>query len=194
MTERSDGELLRKALAQTCSALPAGIRKVHLEHWNESTFRFLLVSHILALAPDTKCWSEWNRVDLVLPASSGATLVELKFFTRQPLRDLSGRILRYKGGPSLKNVGELEHALATLAVSRTRPWVRACGGVAAAYLVLAYCDPVAPVDQRTYGASYRELPLNRRVATVETIAEELPIADGVLFTCKLLSVRLDRAA
>ena len=94
------GGLLRNALARTCSALPTEVLTVPLEHWDESVFRWLLIRHVLALAPGgTPCWSEWHRVDLVLPSPFGATLIELKFFAHRLLRNHSPRIVRMKGGP-----------------------------------------------------------------------------------------------
>ena len=192
--DSSAGELLRNALSRACSALPTEVRGVPLEHWNESTFRFLLVRHLLAAAPGTACWSEWHRVDLVLPASLGAALVELKFFAHQPLRDHSDRVLRMKGGPSAQNVREFEAAIETLAGSRAKHWAHACGGIAAGYVVLAYCDPAITSGQRTYSSHYGKLRPQGRIASIETIVEELPLADDAIFTCKLLTAYLAPAA
>ncbi len=188
------GELLRTALGRACSALPIEVRAVPLEHWNESIFRFLLVRHILAAAPGTPCWSEWHRVDLVLPASSGATLVELKFFAHQPLRDHSDGVLRMKGGPSAQNVREFEAAIQSLAGSRAKHWATACGGIAAGYVVLAYCDPAIAGAQRTYRSHYGNLRAHGQIASVETIVEELPLPKEAIFTCKLLALHLAPAA
>ena len=66
--------LLTQALEATCADLPTEVGLVPLEYWNESVFRFLLIRHMRAIAPDTVCWTEWNRVDLVLPGPAGATL------------------------------------------------------------------------------------------------------------------------
>lgn len=188
----SQHRLLRTALAQACSVLPAEIRSVPLEHWNESVFRFLLVRQLLSLAPDTSCWSEWNRVDLVLSAPTGATLVEIKFYTHGEIRDHAGRVLRSKGGPSKKNVLEFNASLATLADSANMPWAVSCGGVAAAFLVLAYFDPVqASKGKDSFAKHYGHLLAGGPIVAVDTIVQEIPVGESMAFTCKLIEVRID---
>ena len=190
----SVGNLLQTALARACAVLPAERGSVPLDHWNESVFRWLLIRHLLAGAPGTPCWSEWHRVDLVIPSTSGATLVELKFFAHRPLRDHSGRVVRLKGGPSDHNVGEFWASIDTLANSAARHWARACGGISAGYFVLAYCDPVRISGQPTYGSYYKKLKPEARILSIEPIVEELPLDTDTAFTCQLLTVRIDPAA
>lgn len=190
----SAGDLLRKALKRACSALPGEVRSVPIEHWNESVFRWLLVRHLLAVAPGTQCWSEWHRVDLVLPAASGATLIELKFYAHRPLRDQSTGVIRMKGGPSDQNVREFNSSVDNLVGNAARHWTRACGGIRAGYVVLAYCDSIRATGKPTYASYYGKLQPQGSVASVETIVEELALDSDTLLTCKLLTVHVEPAA
>jgi hypothetical protein len=187
--ELNTGNLLREALKRTCSAMLTEVQNVPLEHWNEAVFRWLLIRHLREVAPETQCWQEWNRVDLVLPALSGATLIELKFFARRRLHELHGR-LRMKGGPSEKNVREFWASVENLATSAARPWAFAYRGVLTGYLVLAYCDPAGGNVPRTFGLDYDNLQPKEPIASIETITDRLHLDTHTVLTCKLLSVHI----
>jgi hypothetical protein len=192
--EKGVRAFLGQALEATCSTLASEVRLVPLEYWNESVLRFLLVRHLRSIERDVTCWSEWNRVDLVLPGVHGATLVELKFFTHQPLRRLGGEVTRLKGGPSKKNVREFQSSVQTLAEAAAKPWAPNCGGVVAAFLVLAFCDRDQPLSKPTYGEFYDSLEPDCCIISIKTIVERMPLDEGMNFSCKLLEVRVKTAA
>jgi hypothetical protein len=183
-------ELLRKALKSACSRFVSEVADVPIEYWNESVFRHLLVRELLTFRTREKVWSEWHRVDLVLPDPSGGTAIELKFYTRNPLCAVPDKILRWKGGPSEKNYGEFRRAIERLADSTNRPWAKDCGDVEAAYLVLAYFDRTILGNRQSYEDYYGDLGTNEMISAVETITDKKSIDRNTVFTCKLVSINL----
>ncbi len=182
---------LTKVLTLACDDVLRELANVPSEHWNESVFRFFIVRQLLKI-PDIDCRSEWNRVDLVIQSPRGATLLELKFFTSQPLRDQAGKTIRMKGRPSPKNYGEYENALKKLRSAREAKWIRFCDGVASAHLLLAYIDPVM-TNKPTYGSHYDSIAAGDGFASVHTILERVPVAIESCLTCKLITVQAEDA-
>ena len=164
------------------------MQRVPPAHWNESVFRFFLVRRLLSAAPTVDCRTEWNRVDLVFPDPDGAALVEVKFFATQPLSDHTGRLIRMKGGPSAQNHQEYEAVLEKLRLSRRADWAPSCGGVAEAYLVLAYEDAIGA--RYTYASHYDAVEPSGPVRFIQQIVQRAPIGGDAVFTCKLLMIDL----
>lgn len=175
------------ALSAACADVLRDLARVPLAHWNESVFRFVIVRRLLADMPNLDCRTEWNRVDLVLPGPEGATLLELKFFSSQPLCDKTGRVLRMKGGPSRKNFNEYQAAIEKLRTIRRSSWTTACGGVASAHLLLAYSDSVT-TSKPTFGSYYDGIAAGGPIASVCTILERAPGCQDSYLTCKLITV------
>jgi hypothetical protein len=183
-------DLLRKALVKTCNRFQEDVKKVALGYWNESVFRFYLIQDILALNSSTEVWSEWHRVDLVLSYLSRVTIVELKFFTRNELYDLSGKFIRWKGGPSKKADDEFTYTVDKLTSCRQQSWASGHPNIDSARLILVYFDRMD--SKGTYHSRYEgQLSSDKRILKVDTIVEAIPIPKDALFTCKLLTIKLN---
>lgn len=190
MTDSANGALLRQALKQTCSLLPQELRSVPLQHWNESSFRYFFVKQLLAIAPELTCWSEWNRVDLVVPSREAAILIEFKFYLHAPLQSIHGTITRMKGRPSLQNFREFTKCIAKFGDCSTKKWFPDCGQATEGWLVLAYFDPEAIEATQTYGHHYGNLESTNLATNFETFADKIPLPGDVSFTCRLLTFPL----
>jgi hypothetical protein len=186
---QSEVTLLRRALSSTCHNLPNELQAVPLQFWNESVFRYFLVRELRLLAPELKCWSEWNRIDLVLLGDAGSTLIEIKFFTHRDREDLAGKVLARKGGPSPHNYFEFQKSLKTLADATKSKWVQHCGGVSSAFFVLVYIDPICLQKRRTYDSFYGNIACGDLITNIEILAERISLAQDHQMTCKLLTVQ-----
>ena len=185
--------MIVQALRSTCADLLEEVKRVPLAHWNESVVRYFLVRHLLTASPAIECLTEWNRVDLMLPATDGAVLVEMKFFTAQPLRDHAGRTLRFKGRPSPQNYREYEQVVEKVRTAGQEECASAYGHVVAGFLVLAYTDPIEPQGRPTY-ASYNDgLAPNQVITGIDTIVSQARLDSESVFTCKLLEIAITSA-
>ena len=180
---------LTGALRSTCEEFLAEVKHLPIDHWNESVFRFCLVRQLLARNSNIECWTEWNRVDLVLPASGGAVSVEMKFFTTLPTLDNEGKLLGWKGAPGRKNFAEYQDVVAKLRRARNEPWAMDCSGVSTCFLVLAYADRKRSKRAGTYGAYYDSIRTKTPVVSIRTFADHVAIGGENEFTCKLLEVK-----
>jgi hypothetical protein len=174
-------------LSAACADVLHELARVPLAHWNESVFRFFIVQRLLADMPNLDCRTEWHCIDLVLFDPEGATLLELKFFSSQPLCDKTGRVLRMKGVPGNKNLNEYKAAIEKLRTIRRSAWITDCGDVASAYLLLAYSDSVT-TSKPTFGSYYDGIAAGGPIASVRTILERAPGCQDSYLTCNLITV------
>ncbi len=187
------GERLESALRQVVEGMPDEVKAVPIEHWTEGVFRHLLIRQIRASYPGQECWSEWNRVDLVLPSARGATLVELKLFVVRPRHTVAGS-RGFKGGPGSKNEREVLKSIATLAASRAERWSTDCGGIQDAYFALAWADTEGSDPGRSYTNSYFGPQALPAVRGWTVLVDGQPLPGRMRFYCLLGEVPLTPAA
>lgn len=188
LSVRGVQEHLRTALRTTCDTFVREVKELPVDHWSEGVFRFYLVREMLRRDRRTDCRTEWNRVDLMLPTTHGAVMVEMKFFTTLPITDHLGNRLRWKGGPSPKNVAEYREVIEKLQGFRKAKWLSDAGGYACGYLLLAYVDRRRQGGARCYHDDYGDLRAEKAVLEIEVFADQEPIGNDCAFTCKLLRV------
>ncbi len=183
--------LVTDALRAACHDVIKGASEVPLPHWNESVFRFFFVRNLLVAAPRVTCFTEWNRIDVLLREEKKASLIELKFYQSQPLFDLSGHQLHKKGGAGSKNFGEFLLNIDKLRSCGSASWLAKHSLESVrAFLALVYTDPVPESGPRTYGAWYDTLPHIEGIKRVEKIISNAPVGQNELLSCKLIEVAL----
>jgi hypothetical protein len=182
--------MLKQALQAVCEKLPVEAKSVPLQHWTEGVFRFMLIRELNALSPNIKCLSEWDRIDLVLPTSTGTTIVEFKFFTNRDKEDHEGKIIGRKGFASLHNFRDFQISIERLRVNVRAPWVLRGGRVSNAFLILAYADSIESKRKHSYAKFYDKLDNQPFIQRIEPIVERLPVSHSDHFTCKMLTVKI----
>ena len=183
--------VLKSAIRNACKRFLRDVGSIPLEHWNESVFRFYLVREIVELKQKIDCRTEWNRVDLLVPAADGAMVIEMKFFQAMPLRDSHGGFIRLKGTASPQNYREYEDVVDKLHSARGSRWVDAAGGVSCGFLILAYVDYLGDRrPNRSYKESYGDIELKAPIIDILQVVEDAHVEEGFEFSCKLLEVEV----
>lgn len=181
---------LRLAINNALEDVAAEVKLIPLVHWSESVFRYFVVRRLLCDNPEIDCWTEWNRVDLLIQREDAAAAVEFKFFGSPELPSRTRGVIRYKGRPSAKNLSEVQAVLEKLRHARTARWTAHCAPVKHAFLVLAYWDNVGRPESATYDSYYAERTFPE-VRRRDILLDRAPTPDGRALSCFLMEVRLD---
>ena len=139
--------LLIAAFEDAVTLVRAAEKRMPLDRWNESVFRFFYSRAIASLEPDVRQLVECERIDLVVHRGSERALIEFKFYTHSIRYDpMTGSRVRRKGFPSLKNRREFKNCVETLRQRTAPPDVLKV-------VALFYADPVAAA-KKTYEECY----------------------------------------
>src|SRR5271156_1242070 len=166
-----------------------------LSHWDESVFRFFFVRAFLRRNPEARCHVEWNKIDLVVQCFDENALVEFKFYLAEPIYNLTGKRLRFKGGAGRKNFREFCDCVAKLASIEKAPWqMRQRERIDAKLLILAYVHRHDLLGEKAFRHWYKDihlpnaLPGKDSFSTVKTFEPIVCGKSNSEMNCKLFAV------
>ena len=166
-----------------------------LSHWDESVFRFFFVRAFLHSNREAKCHVEWNDIDLVVQCFDENALVEFKFFRAEPMYNLTGKLLRYKGGAGKKNFREFCDCVTKLASIEKAAWqMNPRERIDAKLLILAYEHRADLLGEKAFRHWYDDvhlpnnLPCKDSLGTVKSFEPIVCRKSNREINCKLFAV------
>lgn len=127
-------EAVQAGFRGAVKSLESELQVMPLSRWNESVLRYYFCRSIATAHPDAEQFVECGKIDLVLAQAGLRAFVEFKFYWKPRRFDPYGHAQPgFKGGPSLKNLGEFRACIDQLAERPPAPGL-------SKYVVLVYAD------------------------------------------------------
>jgi len=148
------------ALDATLHDMAEELSRTPLSYWDESVFRFFFVRAFLHRNPEAKCHLEWNQIDLVVQCFDENALAEFKFFRSEPMYNLAGKRLRFKGRAGKKNFREFCDCVTKLASIEKTAWqLKQEERIDAKFLILAYEHRADLLGEKAFRHWYDDVQL-----------------------------------